>query len=147
MTHVERIAELDALPPGSTVEILDKRGSLRHKDAAGDWTDAAKPAGTTWNTWTYVNTRRYGARVIERNPEVSTVEITPTLTEQIAALVARYQAHEDERERQITAFQDEEGDVLDADLPAYDVTVDDCGHEGRADLVNLLAELAALLPA
>ncbi|MFF7252419.1 hypothetical protein [Streptomyces microflavus] len=147
MTHVERIADLDALPVGSAIEILDKRGSVRRKDAAGNWTDAAKPAGTTWNTWTYVNTRRYGARVIERNPEVSTVETTPALTDQLAALVAKYKAREDERERSIASFQDEEGDVLDSDLPAYDVTVDDCGHEGREDLVDLLIELTALLPA
>ncbi|MGW7434693.1 hypothetical protein [Streptomyces sp. NPDC054849] len=69
MTHVERIADLDSLPPGSSVEILDKRGSVRIKNQAGHWTDPAKAAGTTWNVWTYVNTRRYGARVIERNPQ------------------------------------------------------------------------------
>ncbi|WP_432078699.1 hypothetical protein [Streptomyces sp. YPW6] len=69
MTVVERIADLDSLPPGSGVEILDKRGSVRTKSQAGDWTDADKPAGTTWNVWTYVNTRRYGARVIKRRAE------------------------------------------------------------------------------
>ncbi|QWQ42127.1 hypothetical protein KME66_14740 [Streptomyces sp. YPW6] len=147
MTHVERIADLDALPAGSAIEILDKRGSVRRKDAAGDWTDAAKPAGTTWNTWTYVNTRRYGARVIERNTEVSTVETTPSLTEQLAALVAAYQAREDERERVIASFEDEEGGVLDSALPAYDETVDNYGHAGREDLVELLGKLIALLPA
>ncbi|MEU9057867.1 hypothetical protein AB0D13_02940 [Streptomyces sp. NPDC048430] len=78
---------------------------------------------------------------------MSIAETAPTLTEQLAALVEKYKAREDDRERVIASFQDEEGDVLDSDLPAYDVTVDDAGHEGREDLVDLLIELTALLPA
>ncbi|QNE75295.1 hypothetical protein F0344_12325 [Streptomyces finlayi] len=69
------------------------------------------------------------------------------LAEQIKALVDTYQAREAERERVIATFQDEEGDVLDSDLPAYDETVDDYGHAGREDLVELLGKLTALLPA
>ncbi|MFE9925173.1 hypothetical protein ACFYQA_27440 [Streptomyces sp. NPDC005774] len=64
MTDVSTIRELDALPDGTAVEILDKRGSWVVK-LLGDWVDLAKPVGTTWNVYTYVNTRRYGARVIE----------------------------------------------------------------------------------
>ena len=57
--------ELDELPDGTTIEILDKRGSRRVK-RAGNWIDLDKPVGTTWNVYVYVNTRRYGARIIER---------------------------------------------------------------------------------
>ncbi|MGW0861266.1 hypothetical protein [Streptomyces sp. NPDC002611] len=62
---IETIHELDGLPDGSVVELLDKRGSTRVK-REGHWRDLTKAPDTTWNVNTYVNTRRYGARVIER---------------------------------------------------------------------------------
>ncbi len=60
---ITTIRELDELPDGTAVEILDKRGSWVIK-LLGDWVDLDKPVGTTWNVYTYVNTRRYGVRVI-----------------------------------------------------------------------------------
>lgn len=65
---VRTIRELDELPDGSAVEILDKRGSWVIK-LLGDWVDLNKPVGTTQNVYTYVNTRRYGARVIGEDTE------------------------------------------------------------------------------
>ncbi|MFJ7414669.1 hypothetical protein ACIQWZ_28295 [Streptomyces sp. NPDC098077] len=138
MTHVERIAELDALPPGSIVEILDKRGSLRHKDSAGNWTDAAKPAGTTWNTWTYVNTRRYGARVIERNQAVT------SLPEGLRALIDEYRTLETERSEHLDKFRNEDGDVRAADLPRYDEARFDNALFAEENLSNLLSALEEL---
>ncbi|WP_432006339.1 hypothetical protein [Streptomyces parvus] len=66
--NIGTIRELDELPDGTAIEILDKRGSWRIK-CAGDWVDLDKPVDTTWNVWTYVNTRRWGARVIARGTE------------------------------------------------------------------------------
>jgi hypothetical protein len=68
LDNIEAIRELDELPNGSVIELLDKRGTRRHK-AAGHWRDATKHPDTTWNVNTYVNTRRYGARVIERTEQ------------------------------------------------------------------------------
>ncbi|MEU0674504.1 hypothetical protein ABZ330_16725 [Streptomyces sp. NPDC006172] len=65
MDNIKSIQELDELPDGSVIELLDKRGSRRVK-RGGHWRDLAKAPDTTWNVNTYVNTRRYGARVIER---------------------------------------------------------------------------------
>ncbi|WP_329289503.1 hypothetical protein [Streptomyces pseudovenezuelae] len=64
---VTTIRELDELPDGTAIEILDRRGSWVIK-LFGDWVDLNKPAGTTQNVYTYVNTRRYGARVMEGSP-------------------------------------------------------------------------------
>jgi hypothetical protein len=60
-----RPSELDELPDGTTIEILDRRGSLRTK-RDGHWRDASKAPESTWNVYAYVNARRWGARVIER---------------------------------------------------------------------------------
>ncbi|MEU5446914.1 hypothetical protein [Streptomyces californicus] len=141
MTLVEWIADLDALPAGSAIEILDKRGSIRRKDAAGNWTDAAKPAGTTWNTWTYVNTRRYGARVIERNEAVT------SLPEGIRALIDEYRALETERSGHLDRFRNEDGDVRAADLPRYDEARFDNALFAEENLSNLLSALEELTPA
>ncbi|MFJ7414670.1 hypothetical protein ACIQWZ_28300 [Streptomyces sp. NPDC098077] len=64
----------------------------------------------------------------------------------IQILLDAYRAREAERERIIASFQDEDGEVDGDDLPAYDETVDNFGHQGREDLVELLDKLAALLP-
>ncbi|MGW8630571.1 hypothetical protein [Streptomyces sp. NPDC055793] len=56
------IAELDALPDGAEIEIQDRRGTRLHKEA-GHWRSRQKTA--TQNVYTYVNTRRWGARVTE----------------------------------------------------------------------------------
>ncbi|MET8111216.1 hypothetical protein [Streptomyces prasinus] len=66
MTDVSTIRDLDALPDGTTVEILNKRGTCLFKEA-GDWRSRDKTA--TQNVFTYVNTRRWGARVIERDTQ------------------------------------------------------------------------------
>jgi hypothetical protein len=55
-----RPGELDELPEGTTIEILDKRGTELVKQG-GDWWSTSKTA--TQNTYAYVNTRRYGATV------------------------------------------------------------------------------------
>ncbi|MCX5236204.1 hypothetical protein OG824_13430 [Streptomyces prunicolor] len=68
MDNITAPRELDELPDGSVVELLDKRGSQRVK-REGHWRDPNKAPDTTWNVNTYVNTRRYGARVIERGPQ------------------------------------------------------------------------------
>ncbi|WP_063886160.1 MULTISPECIES: hypothetical protein [unclassified Streptomyces] len=139
MTKVKRIADLDTLPAGSIIEILDKRGSVRRKDTAGNWTDAAaKPTGTTWNTWTYVNTRRYGARVIERNEAVT------SLPEGIRALIDEYRALETERSEHLDRFRNEDGDVHAADLPRYDEARFDNALFAEENLCNLLSALEEL---
>lgn len=61
-----RIAELDALPDGTEIEIQDRRGTRLFKEA-GHWRSRQKTA--TQNVYTYVNTRRWGARVIERSTD------------------------------------------------------------------------------
>ncbi|ATI18763.1 hypothetical protein SEA_DAUDAU_62 [Streptomyces phage Daudau] len=66
MCKLNTIKELDALPDGTEIELLDKRGTRLHKEA-GHWRSREKAA--TQNVYTYVNTRRYGARVIERGTE------------------------------------------------------------------------------
>ncbi|MEU9605422.1 hypothetical protein [Streptomyces sp. NPDC048057] len=63
---VTTIRELDGLPDGSVIELLDKRGSIRFK-RSGHWHAADK--SRTQNVYTYVNTRRWGARVVERGTE------------------------------------------------------------------------------
>lgn len=63
---ITTIRELDELPDGAVIEIQDKRGTLRFK-RYGDWYAADKTL--TQNTYTYVNTRRWGARVIEGGTE------------------------------------------------------------------------------
>ena len=68
MDSVKTIRELDELPDDSVVELLDRRGTRRVK-LGGHWRDLTKAPDTTWNVNTYVNTRRYGARVIERGPQ------------------------------------------------------------------------------
>ncbi|KQX37015.1 hypothetical protein ASD97_09950 [Streptomyces sp. Root63] len=64
----------------------------------------------------------------------------------VQILLDVYRAREAERERIIGSFQDEDGEVEDGNLPAYDETVDNFGHQGREDLVELLGKLTALLP-
>lgn len=66
--NITTIRELDELPHGTAIEILDRRGSWVIK-LFGDWVDLDKPVGTTQNVYTYVNTRRYGARVIGRGTD------------------------------------------------------------------------------
>jgi len=61
MCKLDSIKGLDELPDGTRVEILDKRGTTRVK-RDGDWFADDKTAPQ--NVFTYVNTRRYGARVI-----------------------------------------------------------------------------------
>ncbi|MGW1040007.1 hypothetical protein [Streptomyces sp. NPDC002547] len=61
MCKFDSIKELDALPDGTLIEILDRRGTTRFK-RDGDWFAVDKAAPQ--NVFTYVNTRRYGARVI-----------------------------------------------------------------------------------
>lgn len=61
LSRVDTIEELDGLPDGAEIELLDKRETRLHK-AAGHWRSRDKAA--TQNTFAYVNTRRYGARVI-----------------------------------------------------------------------------------
>lgn len=68
MDTIRSIRELDELPDGTVIELLDKRGSTRVK-RDGHWRDPAKAPDTTWNVNTYVNTRRYGARVTEGGSE------------------------------------------------------------------------------
>lgn len=68
MDSVKTIRELDELPDGSVVELLDKRGTLRVK-REGHWRDLTKAPDTTWNVNTYVNIRRWGARVIKGGTE------------------------------------------------------------------------------
>jgi hypothetical protein len=66
LNRVGKIRELDELPDGTEIELLDKRQTRLHKEA-GDWRSLDKAA--TQNVFTYVNTRRYGARLIERGTE------------------------------------------------------------------------------
>ncbi|MFJ3775257.1 hypothetical protein ACIPX0_26550 [Streptomyces sp. NPDC090075] len=63
MDCVATIRGLDELPDGTVIELLDMRETRLHKEA-GHWRSRGKAA--TQNTYAYVNTRRYGARVIER---------------------------------------------------------------------------------
>lgn len=58
--------ELDELPDGTEIEIFDRRGTRLFK-ADGHWRSRQKTA--TQNVYAYVNTRRWGARVIERNTD------------------------------------------------------------------------------
>ncbi|MFG2923920.1 hypothetical protein ACGFYA_20765 [Streptomyces sp. NPDC048305] len=60
------IRELDELPDGTVIELLDRRGTVRFK-RDGHWYAGDKIL--TQNTYTYVNTRRWGARVIEKGTE------------------------------------------------------------------------------
>ncbi|MFE0964091.1 MULTISPECIES: hypothetical protein [Streptomyces] len=145
MTVIRRIAELDALPNGSTVIGLDPQQTVVHK-AGGHWVDLNKPAGTTWNVRTYVMARRWGVRVAspERNPEVN-----ETVKTSIIALIEQYEAREAERQAQIDSYLDEEGDV-DTEKYTYeefDETVDDNAQFAREDLQSLLAELRTALNA
>jgi hypothetical protein len=66
LNRIGKISELDALPDGTEIELLDKRQTRLHKEA-GDWRSHHKTL--TQNVYAYVNTRRYGARVIERGTE------------------------------------------------------------------------------
>lgn len=156
MTVIERITQLDALPAGSAVEILDKRGSVRIKNQAGDWIDSSKPADTTWNVWTYVNTRRYGARVIKRGiTEVSDpikdleqgiLELISYKVQevkgQVIAMIKEYEEREAEREKGIQSFLDAKGDLKKGfSYSEYDEVVDDSAQEAREDLGKLLASL------
>ncbi|MEV5330822.1 hypothetical protein [Streptomyces werraensis] len=63
---ITTIRELDELPDGTVIEIQDRRGTLRFKWGS-DWYATDKTL--TQNVYTYVNTRRWGARVIERGTE------------------------------------------------------------------------------
>ncbi|MFH8414391.1 hypothetical protein [Streptomyces collinus] len=63
---MDSIAELDALPDGTEIEIQDRRGTRLFK-GAGHWRSRQKAA--TQNVYAYVNTRRWGARVIERSTD------------------------------------------------------------------------------
>lgn len=66
MSIVGTIRELDGLPDGVEIELLDKRETRLYKEA-DHWRSRDKTA--TQNTFTYVNTRRYGARVIGEETE------------------------------------------------------------------------------
>ncbi|MCY0933665.1 hypothetical protein [Streptomyces sp. H34-S4] len=65
---IRTIRELDELPEGTEIEILDNQGTRRLK-VGGRWRWAIKRPGSTWNVNTYVNVRRWGVRVIERGIE------------------------------------------------------------------------------
>ncbi|MGW4158728.1 hypothetical protein [Streptomyces sp. NPDC004788] len=150
MTVIKRIAELDALPDGTVAVGLDPQATVVHK-RAGQWIDLCKPPGTTWNVRTYVMARRYGVRAVaesERTTEVSITENTPSVTDQLRALIDHYQGREDARTKLIQSFLNEDGD-LDEDKytwSEYDEATDDSSHAARDDLGNLLGELAGLLP-
>ncbi len=64
--NITRPGELDDLPDGTVIEIQDRRGTRLHKEA-GHWRSPHKAA--TQNVFTYVNARRWGARVIERSTQ------------------------------------------------------------------------------
>lgn len=66
MCKLNSIKELDGLPDGTVIEIQDRRGTIRFKQD-GHWYAGDKTL--TQNTYTYVNTRRWGARVIQRGTE------------------------------------------------------------------------------
>ncbi|MFD7976749.1 hypothetical protein [Streptomyces sp. NPDC059071] len=150
MTTIKRIAELDALPDGTVVVGLDPQATIVRK-RAGHWFDPCKPPGTTWNVRTYVMARRYGVRAVaepERTTEVSTTETTPSVTDQLRALIDHYQGREDARTKSIQSFLNEDGD-LDEDKytwSEYDQATDDSSHAARDDLGKLLGQLAGLLP-
>lgn len=63
---IRRIAELDELPDGTTIEIQDKRDTPLFK-RDGNWYSPSKTA--TQNMIAYVNVRRWGVRVTERGTE------------------------------------------------------------------------------
>lgn len=63
---IRRIAELDELPDGTTIEIQDKRDTPLFKQD-GNWYSPSKTA--TQNMIAYVNVRRWGVRVTERGTE------------------------------------------------------------------------------
>ncbi|AUG87248.1 hypothetical protein KGG77_gp20 [Streptomyces phage Omar] len=63
--NLTSIRELDELPDGTEIELQDKRGTRRRK-VDGHWRWPGKDETSTWDLNTYVNTRRYGARVVQR---------------------------------------------------------------------------------
>lgn len=63
---ITTIRELDELPDGTVIEIQDRRDTRLFK-AGGHWRSRQKTA--TQNVYAYVNTRRWGARVVERSTE------------------------------------------------------------------------------
>ncbi|QPB09663.1 hypothetical protein CPT_Spernnie_059 [Streptomyces phage Spernnie] len=58
--------ELDALPDGTEIELLDKRGTRRVK-VGGHW--RAEGRAATQNVYVYVNARRYGAVIKQEEDE------------------------------------------------------------------------------
>jgi hypothetical protein len=60
---IRTIRELDELPDGTEIVIQDKRDTPLFK-RGGHWYSPSKTA--TQNMIAYVNTRRWGVRVIER---------------------------------------------------------------------------------
>lgn len=63
---IRTIAGIDEPPDGTYIAIQDKRDTPLFK-RGGDWYGPNKYA--TQNMFVYVNTRRWGARVIERGIE------------------------------------------------------------------------------
>ncbi|AFO10927.1 hypothetical protein ELB20_61 [Streptomyces phage phiELB20] len=63
---IRTIRELDELPDGTEIVIEDKRDTPLFK-RGGDWYSPSKAA--TQNMIAYVNTRRWGVRVIERGTQ------------------------------------------------------------------------------
>lgn len=63
---IRTIRELDELPDGTKIELLDLRDTPMFK-RGGDWYSPDKEA--TRNMIAYVNVRRWGVRIVERGTE------------------------------------------------------------------------------
>lgn len=129
------IRELDELPEGTTIELLDRRGS-RLRKVGGHWRWAEKAPDSTWNMIAYVNVRRWGARVLtEEGVQVK-------LREEIEKIIKEYEEREEGREKELKKYQDEDGEVFDwygYDSTRTDQDIADAEHYGV--LINRLAGL------
>jgi hypothetical protein len=146
------IKELDGLPDGAEIELLDKRETRLYK-AAGHWRRRDKTA--TQNTYAYVNTRRYGARVIGEETEVSNAgqnleqairEMKEAIRQEVASKLAeimeRYRVAYDAREAGILTFLDDEGELKKGQsYEAYDEHRADAWSDSHGDLGSMIAEL------
>ncbi|QPB09887.1 hypothetical protein KGG73_gp53 [Streptomyces phage Sentinel] len=134
MCKLNTIKELDGLPDGAEIELLDKRETRLYKEA-GNWRSREKAA--TQNIYAYVNTRRYGARVI--GEETAAVTEKP---ETIQEIIARYREAYDKREAGILSFLDDEGELKEGQsYEAYDEHSYDAWSDSHGDLSSLLSEL------